>query len=144
MRRFVKTAATLAVIVGVAGYAFALSLTMRLAPGNTCPSQVQTFNEGTLTPDASCQISVTNDQDAQRLLRQGWVITSLPQLSAPLQMAPAVAVAALPTCAAGIAGSYAEVNNNVACVAGATPVATASAGVECGVHCGGSSWKVIP
>lgn len=149
---YLKISMVSLILLFLAGAALAaLSVTMRLAPGNTCPTQVQTFNEGVLTPDSTCGITVTNDQDLQRLLRQGWVVSTLPTMNGPLtlhssylRVGPAVHIAALPSCVPAIAGAYMEVDNGVACTAGATPVATATAFVPQGVHCSGSTWNCIP
>lgn len=59
------------------------------------------------------------------------------------QLASPTAIAALPTCTAGTEGQMAQINNQQNTpVWGQTPVATASAGVNCGVFCNGTNWTI--
>lgn len=133
----------------------------------TCPVTVSTVNEGNLTSNSACVVTITQctqatgatptpvsscdfgNKDLRSLIAAGWTVL-------PLSLLPAapVTVGNLPACSttSGYDGAFMSVSNNVipcpvptASQGGPTPKATASAGGECTVHCNGpaATWVVI-
>lgn len=83
MKKLFGLLAVLVVALFAVGAQAAVNVNLRIAPGMTCPSVVQGLYEGQLTPDASCQITVTDDHDLRDLLRAGWVVASMPNVATP-------------------------------------------------------------